>query len=200
MSQPGVSQPPAAPGATVVRNKRGRQTALDMVRSIGLILVVIFVLLMVTPARQLIFPSSNSGGDHPRVTDGQQLTEWRDLTGHAALLPAIPAGWRMNAATMTGDSRPKATLHIGWQTAANGYVGVQQGYPGVRRLLAADALVAARPEGSVQIAGQPWSAYRDNEGDLAYARSLPDGRTIVVAGSGGVSDLQALVTSLHPVG
>lgn len=180
----------------VLRSKRGRQTAMDMVRSLGLMAIVIGALLMITPARKLIFAGNNGSAGTP-ITDTQQLTEWRQLTGHPAMLPPVPAGWRINAATMSGSTVAKAHLHVGWVTPQQQYVGVDEGYLPARRLLAAAIGGGSRAAGTVGIGGRQWAVRSDRRGDVAYV--LRQGKLgVVVAGSVGRTELQHLAGQLRP--
>lgn len=182
----------------MVRPKRGRQTALDMVRSLGLMFVVILVLLLVTPARTLIFPSSG-GGEDQAVSDSEQLAEWHQLTGRAALLPPVPVSWRINAATMTGTSVRQARLHVGWATPQNGYVGVDQGFVHARKLIKGALGGGSHPAAPTTIGGRQWSTRVDVHGDPAYL--LTTGRfSVIVTGTIGPAALQRLAAELHPTG
>lgn len=180
----------------VVRSRRGRSTALDMVRSLGLMFVVILVLLLITPARTLIFPGGD-GNSAAAVSDGEQLSEWQHLTGRAALLPPVPAGWRINAATMSGTSPDRAHLHIGWVTPAQQYVGVDEGFGRPRKVLAAAIGPGSRAAPVTVIAGRHWTTRIDVHGDAAYL--LSTGRfSVVVTGTLTPAGLQRLAASLAP--
>lgn len=180
----------------VVRPKRGRETAMDLVRSLGLMFIVILVLLLVTPARTLIFPGGG-GSQSPPISDAQQLTEWHDLTGRAALLPPVPASWRINAATMSGTRPTKARLHIGWVTSGQQYVGVDQGFVAPRRLLVGAIGAGSHRAAPTTIAGLPWTTRIDTHGDPAYLRTT--GRfSVVVTGTIPPASLQRLAADLRP--
>ncbi len=195
VSTPQTRASGASPAAQVVRPKRGRQTGLDMVRSLGLMLIVVFVVLFATPARELIWPSSAPPA--ARVDDSQQLTEWQDLTGQAALLPTVPDGWRMNAATMTGTARDKAELHLGWVSPQSGYLGVDQGFLPTRKVVSAAVGTGSVATGSAVIGGATWTTYRDAHGETFYVRTA-NGLTVVVAGSLPTEQLQSFATLLRP--
>jgi len=179
-----------------VRPKRGRQTALDMARSLGLMFVVILVLLLVTPARKLIFPGGN-GSAAPPVGDSEQLAEWHQLTGRLALLPAVPASWRINAATMSGTRPDRAHLHVGWVTPEQQYVGVDQGFLSRKKFVSAALGAGSRPAAPTTIAGRAWDTRIDRHGDPAYL--LTTGRfTVAVTGTLPPAALQRIAAGLKP--
>jgi hypothetical protein len=167
---------------------------LDMVRSMGLMLIVIFALLFATSARKLIEPT---GSDvQPAVSDGQQLLEWRNLTGSPAVLPAVPSGWQINAALMRGTSKSAAELHVGWVSPQQGYVGVDQGLLPAKKVVAFAVGSGAAPSGSAPIDGATWSTWHDSRGETFYVRT-EGAKTVVVDGSLPATQLQGFVASLR---
>lgn len=166
-----------------------------MVRSLGLMLIVIFAILWFTSSRRLIQPSVEpvrSG-----VTDTQQLLEWHGLTGRPALLPTVPSGWRINAATMTGRRPALAELHVGWVSPDQGYLGVDQGLLPVKRVVATAVGAGSRQVGTARIAGSPWQTWRDRRGETFFVETVQSA-TVVVAGSLPADQLAGFAAGLTP--
>src|SRR5579885_3125828 len=119
-----ATAPEAAP-TRVARPKTLRDSLLDMGRSLGLMLLILAFVMLVTPARGLIFPDRN---------DRMPATDWSDvvagfgqITHQTTYTPAgLPASWRSNAAYLTGSSAVTERLHIGFVTAGSHYAEVDE--------------------------------------------------------------------------
>src|SRR3954464_9666766 len=99
----------AASRAAVVKPRRPRQTFTDMARSLGLMAVVIAALLLLGPARTLVFPGS---AKVQPVDYTPRAAAFKQVAG-TVLAPAdLPSGWRANAATFD-SARGQARLHVG---------------------------------------------------------------------------------------
>src|SRR3954454_5972116 len=84
--------------AAVVKPRRPRQTFADMARSLGLMAVVIAGLLLLGPARTLVFPGGSERGP---VDYTEPVNALEQVTPHALVPVGLPADWRANAAAFT---------------------------------------------------------------------------------------------------
>jgi hypothetical protein len=122
----GTPQPMAETGTVsgddAVRPKRAAATALDMVRSLGLILLIIAATLIFVP--DLIHPGKSSRVQP--VSYQSEVRGFQQVTGKPALVPAdLPDGWYANSARLT-PKRSNATLYIGWVTPTERYAALYE--------------------------------------------------------------------------
>ena len=187
---------PAGDGARqleALRPERPTKTFSDMGRSLGLMAVVIAVLLLIGPARTLVFPG---GATMQPVDYTHQVTAFKNVVGIVLAPTALPAGWRANAASFD-STRGRARLHIGFATPGSRFAGVDEsnGPPGqlVRTVLGARG---ATDTGTTTIAGQTWEERRSRRGE--QARTLIAGPlTVVVTGSATDAQLRTLAGSVR---
>src|SRR5579885_1457053 len=192
-----ATAPEAAP-TRVARPKTLRDSVLDMGRSLGLMLLILAFVMLVTPARGLIFPDRN---------DRMPATDWSDvvagfgqITHQTTYTPAgLPASWRSNAAYLTGSSAVTERLHIGFVTAGSHYAEVDE-TAGDSAALIADVLGTrgAATHGTATIGGVAWDLRESDRGEMARTRFV-GGLTIVVTGDAPAADLDRLCASLHAV-
>jgi len=193
----GESPAPEGPSETigdVVRPRRPQQTFTDMARSLGLMALVIAGLLLVGPARTLVFPG---GARMPAADYREQVIAFKRVVGQVLAPGTLPKAWRANAATFT-VIRPGigAVLHIGWATPGAHFAGLDEasGPVGtlVRRVLGP---VGNTVSGMVVINGAPWEVRRSSRGETALTRS--DGKvSAVITGSASDASLRLLAASL----
>lgn len=176
----------------VVRPKRGSESIGDMVRSLGLVAVIIAVTLIFVPA--LIHPNKSerlAAFDYSDYVSG-----FHQLTGKTALTPTLPAGWTANAAALTGG-RSAAHLHIGWAAPQAKYAGleesVESSVPFERSVLGPRGATAT---GSVVINGVPWQTSTSSRGEYSLSDTI-GGITVVVTGSASPAQQQLLAASLR---
>jgi hypothetical protein len=109
----------------IARTRRTRFALADMVRSLGLIVVVSAVLLFIGPARSLILPSS--ADRYPAIDYSGYARGFADDAHTAAIVPSgLPSSWRANA----GDVHSTAsatTLHVGWAVPGERFAGLDEG-------------------------------------------------------------------------
>ncbi|HVT22541.1 MAG TPA: DUF4245 domain-containing protein [Mycobacteriales bacterium] len=102
--------------------RRVSGTVLDMVRSLGLLLVIVAVTLVFVPG--LLHPSKSQ-----RVQPVSYLEDVRgfhQVTGLAALTPkGLTSGWYANSKRLTYKGST-ATLYIGWVTPAGKYAALYE--------------------------------------------------------------------------
>jgi hypothetical protein len=170
------------------KKKRGRESAGDMLRSLGVVMVL--VLLMWWLAQ-------------PPDEDEQQLRTVDpsgDVAAFQADVPSAPAPaglpeqWRSTSSTLDADG-----LRIGWVTPDGEYAEYA-----ASTLPAEEArpdLVGAKAEQvePLQVDGQAWEQYQESDGSVSLVRSY--GSTLVVVGTkratADVAELEALAGSLR---
>ncbi len=172
-----------------------RQAVADMARSLGLVLGIVAVLLLIGPARTLVFPGSDEQGP---VDYDRQVAGFAKLAHTDALVPvSLPAGWRANAADLSTDRRTGTRLHIGWATPGDLFAGLDETDGD------ADALVRSvlgrrgtTVVGTRSLDGHEWQQRRSQRGELALTRSFGP-VSVVVTGSATDEQLELLARSLR---
>lgn len=194
-------RPPEAPPTRVAKPKRGSETMLDMVRSLGLIAVIIAVTLIFVPG--LLHPSKK---DKFQPIDYANYVEgFHSLTNLVPLVPdPVPTGWHPNSADLTGP-RQTEHLRIGFVTPDGRYVALVESVAtpadAVRTLLGKGAVT---PTGQVSINGAAWDTRTTSRHEVALTKVVaPMNRrvstgviTVIVTGSGSPAQLQALAATL----
>jgi hypothetical protein len=188
----------AASRAAIVKPRRPSQTFADMARSLGLMAVVIAALLLLGPARTLVFPG---GAERDAVDYSQPLQAFERFTPHALAPQGLPTQWRANAVSFTPASGSQALrLHVGWATPGELFVGLDEstGSPAalVRAVLGRRG---AAVSGQIQLAGLTWQHRVSDRGEDAYTATTGD-VTAVVTGNGTPTQLRTLLAALREVG
>jgi Protein of unknown function (DUF4245) len=167
----------------------------DMVRSLGLMAVIVAAMLFIG-ARYLIMPGS---AERPPPADYSSVVQdFPRAAGAAVLAPtSLPSSWRANAARLTTGSAGVTQLHIGWALPGSRYAGLDEATGSPATLLSA---VLGTPRltvrGTTSIAGAVWQQRVSARGERAYTRQ--DGRvTVVVTGDASDEQLRLLAASLH---
>jgi hypothetical protein len=182
------------PETEVIRAQRARFALSDMVRSLGLILVIIVALLFIGPARSLILPGKDR---MPAVDYTGAVTGFNDVAGSDAVVPGgLPSTWRANAANVDNISSAPH-LHIGWAVPGSAFAGLDEGTGDANALLASVAgRDSLRVRGSTTIAGEAWSVRRSDRGETVLARNV-NGTFVVITGNATDAQLRQLAASLH---
>ena len=171
------------------RPKRGRETTLDMVRSLGLVMIIVVVVWFFAQP-----PSSDEQGI--RVVDpSADLTAFSRDQPDVPVPAALPDRWRPTSSTYaTGEQ----LLRVGYVTPSDTYAeyaAVAGPVVEVRDAYTGDGVL--REE--VLVDGEVWELYEDEDGSLSLVRTY--GEITVVVGtlrsSAGLGDLDALVRSLR---
>ena len=170
--------------------RRGRETARDMVLSLGLVLVVIVVAVTVRQHRSV---------DPVRVVDYTSDVDLaRSKATYPVLAPAgLPARWRPTSsrATLPPTRKGPVALHIGFVTPKDEYAALEESDTDTAAFVA-DQTGATDPIGTVDVAGQPWQQYRNRRGELSLTRQVGPA-VVVVTGSAALPELQELAASLR---
>ena len=169
------------------KRKRGRETALDMVRSLGLVILVIVPVWLLARA---------PAGDEKeiRVVDPTQAVSAFSTDVPGVPVPGgLPSGWQATVATYDGAAR---SLRVGWVTPEEQYAEYAAGAaPGLLDSLVGDAEVLE----PLTVDGVTWEQRRDADGSLSLSRSY-DGVTVVVGTSRATAtqaELEVLLRSLR---
>jgi hypothetical protein len=178
---------------------RGRQLGMDMIRSLGLVAIVLLIWLYFS---------------HPRSSDAIREVEWAPVAAAAAevasyevLAPPVAFPWPATSARV--EPQPDGTLgwRAGFYTPDEEYAAVlQRGEFPEQAAAAQQEWIEAETRngvagGTVTIGGREWTRM---EGDPTpdERRSLvlvEDGTATVVTGSAEWAELEALATTLAPV-
>jgi hypothetical protein len=179
--------------ADIIRPQRPVKTFTDMWRSLGLMAVVIAAVLLLGPARTLVFPGAARMAP---VEYSHVVAVFGKVAGTALAPVDLPRGWRANAASFdSGGGR--AHLHIGFATPGSRYAGLDETNGRadqlVRKVLGARA---ATVTGTTTIAGNAWDIRRSQRGEEALTTTI-GALTLVVTGSATDSQLRTLAGSLR---
>jgi Protein of unknown function (DUF4245) len=189
----GSTTPPSRPPTQIIKPKRGSETLLDMARSLGLVAAIVAVTLLFVPG--LIHPSKSD--QFPAVDYSDYISGFHQVTGLAALAPApLPAGWKANAANLTGPARVEH-LHIGFAVPGQSYAGLEESVaPPVsfaRTVLGASGAI---PIDHITLNGARWAVSNSSGGEYSLRRTV--GRlTVIVTGSATATELNSLASSLR---
>jgi hypothetical protein len=166
-----------------------------MVRSLGLLAIIIVVLLFIGPARSLILPGSKDR--MPPVDYSGYVHGFDVVAGTDALVPdRLPSSWRPNAATVN-NTATSAHLHIGWAVPGSAFAGLDEGTGDTNALLRlVTGKSALSTRGDTTIAGATWTLRRSDRGETVYTRDL-NGVFVIVTGSATDEQLRLLAASLR---
>jgi hypothetical protein len=172
------------------KRARGRETVADMVRSLGLVLVVVAVMILLT--------FRLSPRDPLQVIElGPQIAAARQSAPYGVLVPrGLDDGWRPVSAS-TRVEGAGTIWRIGWVTPADDFAAFGQSDQPSAAFVDTFASGAAA-SGEAVIAGQRWARLG---GAADEERSLVrrDGAvTVVVTGTAGFAELAELAASLAP--
>jgi Protein of unknown function (DUF4245) len=176
----------------VVVPARPVKTFTDMARSLGLMAVVITALLLLGPARTLVFPGDST---MKPVDYSHQVSAFAEVAGSVLSPVGVPHGWRANAARFD-RSRGSARLHIGFATPGSHFAGLDE-TNGPAAALIANVLGAraATVTGTTTIDGDTWELRRSDRGEEALTLTT-GGLTVVITGSASDQQLRTLAGSL----
>ena len=189
-ARPAVTEPaPEAVAPAPAPRGRGKQTVGDMVRSLLVVLVLVFVVVALNA-------QDDSGEKLQPLDYSGTLAQAQDTAPYDVLAPiGLPDSWVPTSAR-TGRDGDAVTWHLGLVTPAGDYAGVEQS-DGDPEALVADVADGGDDSGTVTISGLRW---RKVDGGRPEKHALVlDGEavTTVVAGGASWSELETLARSLQ---
>ena len=188
---PVVDAPEQAPRPT----PRGPHTVGDMLRSLGLVLVVVLVVVLITfrPQGQAV-----TVVDYRGLLAGARSGAAFPLVGPVGL----PDTWKATSATYQPPAQGLGVTswHIGFVTGDGQYAGFEQTngvVDGVLRDVLGDPVDQKRTS---QVGGVGWERWADSAGDRRALVRTAAGVTVVVDGTADWPELERLAGSLHASG
>jgi hypothetical protein len=173
----------------VVKKQRGRETAADMVRSLGLVVLVILPVWFFAKA-----PASDEATI--RVVDPTSTVSAFSADVPDAPVPGeLPESWRATSATYSGVER---TLRVGWVTPSEQYAEYAATTGDREDFLEAVVGQQADPAAAVTVGGTEWDVFVEPDGSTSYVQAY--GQATVVVGTkratAGQEELAVLLGSL----
>lgn len=178
---------------------RLRQTGLDMIRSLGLVsLLMLGVLWLV----------------HPRTPDAVREVDWRpvaqsaaEVAGYEVLAPAASLSWPATSARVEEQADGTLVWRAGYVTPGGRYAGLlQRGAFPEQAARARQEWIDAesrdgRPEGTVTLGGRQWTRLvgERSPDDRRSLLVVDAGTATLVTGSASWDELEALAAGLRTV-
>ena len=179
-----TSTPAAAPPAPPRKRKRGFEGALDMVRSLGLILVVVI------PVWFFAQPPDSDEQAVRIVDQSADVQAWTSAREDAPVPQGLPDTWRP---TVTEYLAEPEGLRLGWNTAEGQYAGFAATAGPAQEWLD-ETTGASSSEGTVDVDGEPWERYQeDGGGSVSLSRTFGDVTVVVGTRLATTSDAELLV-------
>ena len=170
------------------KKKRGRETAGDMVRSLGLVMAgVVVVFFFAQP------PDSDTERIRP-VDAAGDIRAFRADAPAAAAPGGLPDRWVSTVSSLTGEPR---ALRIGYNTPTGAYAEYAASSAPSAQVVE-DLTGRGERLDPVDVGGATWEQYRDGDGSLSLVRAY--GAVTVVVGTlratAPLSELRVLAGSL----
>ena len=171
-----------------VKKQRGRETAGDMLRSLGVVMVLVVLMWF------LAQPPDSDEAELRTVDPSADVAAFTADVPAAPVPTGLPERWRPTSSTLGAQ-----TLRIGWVTPDGEYAEYAAStLPSEEFRPDMTGAKAERLE-PVQVAGDTWEQYREADGSLSLVRSY--GPTLVVVGTkratAEVAELEVLAGSLQ---
>ncbi|MEJ5866571.1 DUF4245 domain-containing protein [Pseudokineococcus sp. 5B2Z-1] len=189
-----TERPPQPPP----RRPRPRQTARDMVVSLGVILACAAVVLLFLPRPQAV--------EQPPVDVAGAAAGAQQRVGFPVPVPAVPDGWTPNAARVDSGPDGVTTWVVGWVTPSEEYAGLRVAGSATERWVR-DVTSAGTEEGVQDVDGEGWRVFsaaperRSDPPRRALVRE-EGGTTTAVLGTAEFPELVELAAAVQaaPVG
>lgn len=188
---------------TPARAAHARKSVADLARSLAVIFGFLAVVLLVSPARELVL--HGYGQAITTVDYTPEVAAARYFSHDTFLAPVgLPRGWRPTSARDHEGSGPgdPTTLHIGFVTPTTHYAAVEEAAGGGTAFEVSELgrKGAARVLRTLTIHGVAWQLHHDATGAPALTRQ--DGPLTVVVlgganGGAGLGELSTLAGSLR---
>jgi hypothetical protein len=137
----------------MAKRKRGRESAADMVRSLGLVLLVVLA---------VWFLARPPHSDEQKIRVVDPTSDVQAFTGAVpggAVPRTMPEGWQTTVSRYDPETQ---LLRLGWVTPA-GHYAEYAAAPRPTRSFLADITGAAPEVGTVNIDGTSWTQYRKDD-------------------------------------
>ena len=171
-----------------MKKKRGLESAGDMLRSLGVVMVLVLMMWW------LAQPPDSDEQELRTVDPSGDVAAFQADVPSAPAPAGLPERWRSTSSTLTADG-----LRIGWVTPDGEYA--EYAASTVPADEARPDLTGPKAEqvGPLQVGGQAWEQYREADGSVSLVRSY--GSTLVVVGTtratADVAELEVLAGSLR---
>lgn len=186
----------ASPEDTALPQPTGRPTAhlrktvMDMVRSMAVVLALVFVIVLLAwrPTPEVVTVID----PEPAITTAQQQADFP-----VAVPTDLAAEWRPTSARFepTPESGDVPALHIGYVTPTDEYGQLSQSRAASERYLV-EQTSGGVPTGTREVAGAVWQEWQaDDRRSLVLIES---GVTTIVSGTGDWTEIEFLAESLSP--
>lgn len=170
-------------------NKRGHEGALDMVRSLSLVLLVVVA---------IWFFAQPPDGDEQAL---RPIDPAGDISAFATDEPAVPVPsvvpgqWQATSSSRTADPRG---LRVGYVTTSRQYAEYAASTEPAAVFLPAITGDGRELE-AVDVDGDSWAQYRDADGSVSLARTYGPVTVVVgtTRGTAALDELRVLVRSLR---
>ena len=175
---PAAPATPAAPAAPA-KNRRGRETATDMVRSLGVVMLLVVALWYFGQA---------SPGDEQRIRPVDPASELAAFTQDTPGVPvpgAAPAGWTINVAAYEQER-----LRIGYVIDDQQFAEFAAG---TGEQWVAEQTARGKPVSTVDVAGVAWQLLRSATDQESLVRVVGS-TTLIVGGVRESATLDSLKT------
>jgi hypothetical protein len=134
----------------MAKRKRGRESVMDMVRSLGVVMLIVGALFLFARA-------PHSDEKKIRVVDPTADVQAFSVTVPGGAVPrTMPADWKC---TVTQYDRDKSVLRVGWNTPAGNYAEYAAA-PHAPPAFLRDYTDDAPQAGTLDIGGTSWSEHR----------------------------------------
>jgi hypothetical protein len=165
----------------------------DMGRSLGLMAVVIAGLLLLGPARTLVFPGD---AEWQGYDPSGSLTAFERASGVTPLRPeGVPDTWRVNASSAVHRSGYDQ-LHIGFAVPGSAYAGLDELAGNWQPALEELGVEVGPVPPTMDINGRRWMTLRSARGEEALVAKIGD-LFVVITGDASDTQLQLLAASLR---
>ena len=180
---------PEAPQAPPARS-RGRGSALDMVRSMAVIVGIVALLVLIVPRPNSV--------PQPTVDVAAAATGAEQRLGFTPAVPVgLPEGWVPRAANLQDGQDGVPTWHLAYVTPSERFAGIQQAANPTGNWEDRQ-VTSGHPTGTVQVAGDSWVVRsRTDRGITSWVLRKP-GLTTVVTGNASEAELRALAEAVPP--
>lgn len=193
---------PETPGETATRKAadaarhRQRQTLKNLVLALGASLGVVLIIVLIVP---------RSDGPLDRDIDVSAVAEQaQDTRDEELAVPALPEGWRSNAAGLRLSEVDDVTAwYAGYLTPSDEYLGMYQAFD-ANPTWVAELLARTIATGVVEIDGVEWTVYdnRRSGADVGNARyglvTEAGSTTFVLIGTAPTEEFETLAAALVP--